>query len=176
MEKVLWLMEHVKSGLWGFLLELSHWVTLHVWIDPLKLIAIKSTLIENNQCYTMQEIADIFKIPKSNVENHLHQFGYVNCFDVWIPHKLREKTLFDHVSACDSLLKCNKSIPFLKQIVMGYEKWILYKKMWNRRDHGASEMNHHWPHQKLVFTHRRWCFVYGGIGRESSIYELLPEN
>ena len=45
------------------------------------------TLIENNQCYATQEIADIFKIPKSSIENHLHQVGYVHRFDVWVPHK-----------------------------------------------------------------------------------------
>ena len=46
------------------------------------------TLIENNQCYTTWEIADILKISKSNVENHLHQVGYVHLFGVWVPHKL----------------------------------------------------------------------------------------
>ena len=33
------------------------------------------TLIENNQCYTMWERADILKISKSSVENPLHQLG-----------------------------------------------------------------------------------------------------
>ena len=50
------------------------------------------TLIENNQRYTTQEIADILKISKSSTENHLHQLGYVNHFDVWVPHKLSKKT------------------------------------------------------------------------------------
>ncbi|XP_073651549.1 growth hormone-regulated TBC protein 1 isoform X3 [Tursiops truncatus] len=48
------------------------------------------TLIVNSQCYTTWKIADILKISKSNV-NHLNQLGYVNCFDVWVPHKLSEK-------------------------------------------------------------------------------------
>ena len=74
------------------------------------------TLIENNQCYTMQETADILKIPKLTVENHLHQLGYVNCFDVWVPHKLSEKNFLDHICACNSLLKHNENVPFLKQI------------------------------------------------------------
>ena len=43
------------------------------------------TLTENNQRYSMQEIADILKISNSRVENHLHQLGYA---DVWVPHKL----------------------------------------------------------------------------------------
>ena len=58
------------------------------------------TLVENNQCYTTWQIADILKISKSSLENHLHQLGYVNRFDVWIPHKLSEKTfltVFLHV-------------------------------------------------------------------------------
>ena len=84
------------------------------------------TLIENNQCYTTRETADILKIPKSSAENHLHQLGYVHRFDVRAPHKLSEKNL-DRISTCDSLLKRNENVPFLKQSVTGDEKWILYK-------------------------------------------------
>ena len=52
------------------------------------------TLIENSQRYTMREIADILKISKSSNENHLHRLGYVNRFDVWVPHKLSKNTFF----------------------------------------------------------------------------------
>ena len=45
------------------------------------------TLIENNQHYTTREITDTLKISKSSVESHLHQPGYVNRFDIWVPHK-----------------------------------------------------------------------------------------
>ena len=91
------------------------------------------TLIENNQHYTMWEIADILKIPKSRAENHLQQLDYVNRFDVWVPHKLSEKNLLDPISAYDSLLKCNENVPFLKQIVIGDEKWVLYNNVeWKR--------------------------------------------
>ena len=48
--------------------------------------------------------------------------------------------------------------------------------MWNRRDHGASDMNHHQPHQRLIFIQRRWGCVYGGIGRESSIMSSFWKN
>ena len=49
------------------------------------------TLIEDNQRYNTQEIANILKISKTSTENHLHQLGYVHRFDVWVPHKLSEK-------------------------------------------------------------------------------------
>ena len=68
------------------------------------------TVIEKNQCYTMQEIADTLKISKSSAENHWHQLGYVNRFDVWVPGKLSKKNLLDHISARDSLLKSNENI------------------------------------------------------------------
>ena len=47
------------------------------------------------------------------------------------------------------------------------------KIMWSGRDHSASEMNHHQPHQRPVFIQRRWCCAYGGIGRESSIMSFF---
>ena len=74
------------------------------------------TVIGNSQRYTMQEIADILKISKSSAENHLHQLGYVNHFDVWVPHKLSKKSLLDRISACNSLLKCNENILFLNKL------------------------------------------------------------
>ena len=55
------------------------------------------TLIENNKHYTMQEVAGILKISRSNAKNHLHLLGFVNRFDVWVPHKLSEKNLLDPV-------------------------------------------------------------------------------
>ena len=61
-----------------FLLDDAPWSDRPVEVDSDQI----ETLIENNQRYTTQEIADILKISKSSVENHLHQLGYVNCFDV----------------------------------------------------------------------------------------------
>ena len=94
------------------------------------------TLIENNQCYTMWEIADILKISKSSIENQLHQLGYDNHFGDYVPYKLSKKNL-DHISTCNPLLKHNEKLLFLKQIVMSDEKWILYnkvglKRLWNK--------------------------------------------
>ena len=133
------------------------------------------TLIENNQCYTMREIADILKISKSSVENHLHQLGYVNHFAVCVPHKLSEKNLLDHISACDSLLKDNKNTPFLKQIVMSDEKWILYnnvewKRSWGKRNEPTPTTPKAGFHPNKVILCIWWDWK--GV----LYYELLPEN
>ena len=94
------------------------------------------TLIENNQRFTTREIADIPKVSKSSVEHHLHQLGYVNRFEVWVPCKLSEKNLLGCISTCDSLLKCNENVPSLKQMVTGNEKWILYNNVERKRSWG----------------------------------------
>ena len=133
------------------------------------------TLIENNQCYTMREIADILKISKSSVENHLHQLGYVNHFDVWVPHKLREKNLLGCISAWNSLLKCNKKVLFLKQIVTGDEKWIVYnnvewKRSWGKQNEPPATTPKSSLHPKNVMLCIWWDWK--GV----LYYELLLEN
>ena len=111
---------------------------------------IDKTLTENNQCYTMQEIADTLKMSKSSNENHLHQLSYVNHFDVWVPHKISEKNLLDHIFPCDSLLTLNNNVLFLKQIVTGNDKSIIYNNVEQQRS-WANKMNH----QRPVFIQRR---------------------
>ena len=59
MKNVPWLIKSVKSGLRSLMLEISHWTTFHgpVEVDSDQI----ETLIERNQCYTTQEIANILK-------------------------------------------------------------------------------------------------------------------
>ena len=87
MEKVLWPSECGKSGLQSLVLETRLWMcsmsgrSVEVDGDQIE------TLMEKNQRNTMQEIADILKISKSSVESRLHQLGYVNDYDIWVPCK-----------------------------------------------------------------------------------------
>ena len=133
------------------------------------------TLIENSQHYTTREIADILKITKSSVENHLHQLGYVHRFDVWVPSKLSKKNLLDRISACYSLFKCNENVPFLKEIVTGDEKWILYnnvewKRSWGKWNKPPPTTPKAGLHPKKVMLCIQWDWK--GV----LYYELLLEN
>ena len=49
---------------------------------------------------------------------------------------IREKNLLDCISACDSLLKRNENVLFLKQVVMGDDRWILYNTAEQKRSWG----------------------------------------
>ena len=63
MEKVLWLIEWIRSSLQNFLLDNAARLGRPVEVDNNQI----ETLIENNQCSTMQGIASILKISKSIV-------------------------------------------------------------------------------------------------------------
>ena len=133
------------------------------------------TITENKQRHTTRERANILKIFKPSVQNHLHQLGYVNRFHVWVPHKLSEKNLLDHISACDSLLKRNENIPFVKQVVTGDEKLILYnnverKRLWGKRNEPPLTTPKAGLHPKKVMLCIWWDWK--GV----LYYELLPEN
>jgi len=59
---------------------------------------------------------------KSTIHEHFVKLGYINRFDVWVPHDLTEKNLMDRISICNLLYKCNEETSFLKQVVTGDEK------------------------------------------------------
>ena len=112
---------------------------------------------EQSMLYHMG-IANILKISKSSVENHLYLLSYANHFDIWVSHKLSKKHLFDYTSICDSLLKHNENIPFLKQIVMGNDKWILYNNMEQKRSWGKQ--NKLLPITSKASLHLKMMMVY----------------
>ncbi|XP_012061365.1 PREDICTED: histone-lysine N-methyltransferase SETMAR-like [Atta cephalotes] len=86
-----------------------------------------------------RKLAEMLNMSKSTIHEHFVKLGYINRFDVWVPHDLTEKNLMDRISICDSLYKCNGETPFLKQVVTRDEKWIIYnnverKRSWGKRN------------------------------------------
>ncbi|XP_018400177.1 PREDICTED: histone-lysine N-methyltransferase SETMAR-like, partial [Cyphomyrmex costatus] len=78
-------------------------------------------LVEQDRTLKVREIAETLKIGYGTVQKHLQQLGYMSRLDVWVPHKLTEENLANHISICNSLLKRHESDPFLKRIVTGDE-------------------------------------------------------
>lgn len=156
------LLSDLQSLCWRFLAGQCFMVSRHVEVDRDQ----KETLIENNQCQIMHEVVDILKTFKSSIENYFHQF----CFDAWVSHKLsKKKTVFAiftclYLFTCKSLLKHNEKIQFLKQTVIGNEKWILSSNMeWNRSRGKQNEPPMAGLHPEKVML----CILQ--IERESSI-------
>lgn len=90
-------------------------------------------IIEVNPSQSVREIATTLSISHTSVENHLRQLGYVSRLNVWVPHQLTEANLTARISICDSLRKRQENDPFLKRMVTGDEKWVVYDNAIRKR-------------------------------------------
>ncbi|KAG6798618.1 teneurin-m isoform X2 [Apis mellifera caucasica] len=109
------------------------------------------------------------------IENHLKQLGYVQKLDTWVPHELKEKHLTRRINNCDLLKKRNENDPFLKQVITGDEKWVVYnnikrKRWWSRPREPARTTSKAGIRRKKVLLSVWWD--YEGI----VYFELLPPN
>lgn len=132
-------------------------------------------LVENNPHYTTRELAEMLNIPKTTIHEHLLKLDYVNRLDIWVPHDLTEKNLMARINICDSLYKRNEVTPFLKQVVTGDEKWIIYnnvqrKRFWGKRNESPLTTPKAGRHSKKVMLCVWWDWQ--GV----LYYELLPSN
>lgn len=93
---------------------------------------------------------------------------------VQVPHKLSKSNLLDCISTCSSL-HVMKSIPFLKQIVMGDEKQTLYNNVewtrsWGMHNETSSTTLKSSLHLKKVMLYMWWN------QRESSIIGFFQKT
>ncbi|XP_017796822.1 PREDICTED: histone-lysine N-methyltransferase SETMAR-like [Habropoda laboriosa] len=133
------------------------------------------TLIENNPRYTTRELAEVLKISETTIHELFVKLGYVNRFDVCVPHNLTEKNLMDRISICDSLYKRNEETSLLKQVVTRDEKWIIYnnverKRSWGKRNEPPLASPKAGLHPKKIMLYASWDWK--GI----HYYELFPNN
>ena len=110
-------------------------------------------LIDSNRRITTREIAQTLHLSNSTVHDHLKRLGFTSKLDTWIPHNLTERNLCCRLDICDMLLKRQENDPFLKRIVTGDEKWVVYnnvkrKRSWSKKDQPAQSTSKADIHQK----------------------------
>ncbi|GFU67008.1 histone-lysine N-methyltransferase SETMAR [Trichonephila clavipes] len=136
-------------------------------------------IIDSDRHSTAREIAEKLHASHTCIENHLKQLGYVQKLDTWVPHKLKEMHLTQCINSCDLLKKHNENDPFLKQLITGDEKWVVYnnikrKRSWSRPGEPTQTTHTHTSkadiHQKKGVLSVWWD--YKGI----VYFELLPPN
>lgn len=132
-------------------------------------------IIENDRHITVREIAMKLNLSKTTIADHIKKMGYSKKLDVWVPHMLSEFQLIQRMNICDMLLKRNQSNPFLKNLITGDEKWIVYdnvqrKRSWSKSGETSQRISKPDTHQKKVMLSIWWD--YKGI----IYYELLPSN
>ena len=132
-------------------------------------------LIVNDRHSSTRDIAKNLDVSHTCIENHLRRLGYQKKLDAWVPHNLGECELTRRLGFCDMLLKRNASDPFLKRMVTGDEKWIVYnnisrKRSWSRQGERALTTSKGNIYQKKVLLSVWWD--YKGV----VYFELLPRN
>ena len=83
--------------------------------------------------HSTREIAEKLHVSYTCIENRLKQLGYVRKLDTWVPHELKEKHLTRRINSCDLLKKRNENDPFLKRLITGDEKWVVYDNIKRKR-------------------------------------------
>ena len=82
--------------------------------------------------------------------------------------------LTNQINACYMHLKRNEFDPFLKRILTGDEKRIVYNNV-SQNDHGSSTMKRHKLLQRLIFTKKRLLWVWWAW-KDVVYIELLSSN
>ena len=90
-------------------------------------------LIDANRRITTREIAERLNLSNSTVHDHLKRLGLISKLDIWVPHVLSERNLCRRIDVCDLLLKRQENDPFLKRIITGDEKWVVYNNVKRNR-------------------------------------------
>lgn len=132
-------------------------------------------IIDNDRHSSTRDIAERLDVSHTCVQNRLRRLGYQKKLDAWVPHNLGECQLTRRLGLCDMLLKRNANDPFLKRMVTGDEKWVVYdnvvrKRSWSRQGEQAPTTAKADIHQKKVLLSVWWD--YKGI----VYFELLPRN
>lgn len=133
-------------------------------VDDDKIMA----LIKSNPHYTTREIAEELNIHFTTVHDHLKKLGFTSKLDVWVPHTLSEAQSLTRI-------KREESDPFLRRMITGDEKWILYhnvvrKRSWLRPDDPKPTTSKPEIHQRKVML-SVWWDVKGVV-----FFQLLPRN
>lgn len=140
-------------------------------VDTDKILA----LVNANSHLSVAEISSLLEISKGSVHSHLINAGYVSRADVWVPHALSERNMMDRINISALLLEKENETPFLKRMITGDEKWIVYNNVararsWSKK--GAEPTTVAKP--RLTPMKVMLCVWWDWKGVVH--YELLPRN
>ena len=121
--------------------------SLEVDVDHLK------QLIEDPRM-TSRCSAEQFGCSHTVVEKHLNELGKTWRYGVWIRHELSPHQLQYRVDACMDLMTSHRNYQWLRNLITGDEKWVLY----------------------INYTHRRQWLSLGQTGAATPKADLPPKK
>jgi len=130
-------------------------------------------LIEDEPRSTLYGLAEKLECSPTAVENHLHALGKKWKYGVWIPHELAPHQLQKRIDTCMELITSHRNYEWLRNLITGDEKWVLYvnhtrKRQWLAAGESGVPTPKNDLHPKMVML-SVWWGVRGVIH-----WELLP--
>ena len=89
--------------------------------------------IEQDPRLTTRCLAQLLGCSHTTVEKYLGDLGKKWKFGVWIPHELAPYQLQSRVDTCMDLITSHRNSQWLRNLVTGDEKWVLYVNRTRRR-------------------------------------------
>lgn len=131
--------------------------------------------IEQDPRLTTRALAALLECSHVTIEKHLADLGKSWKYGVWIPHELSPYQLQSRVDTCMDLLTSHRNHQWLRNLITGDEKWVLYVNHTRRRQWlGSGETGVATPrmdmHAKKVMS-SVWWGVRGIIH-----WEFLPNG
>ena len=101
---------------------------------PLELdVDLLKQLIEQDPRLTSRYLAEQLGCSHTAAEKHLNELGKTWKYGVWIPHELSPQQLQCRVDACMDLMTSHRNYQWLRNLITGDEKWVLYVNYTHRR-------------------------------------------
>ena len=122
-------------------------------------------LVEDDPRLTLRQLAAELHVSHTTVATHLHGLGKVWKYGKWIPHELTPSLAALRLDICQHLLHWKRTDEWLRYLVTGDEKWVLYEnhphhRQWlNPKESGVPTVSLD-PHPKKVML----CIWWGYTG------------
>ena len=132
-------------------------------------------ILKSNPYLSTRDLASEFSCNQSTIVRHLVTLGFVQKLGAWVPHSLTDDQKALRVNVCSSLLSRKRRFEWLKNLITGDEKWLLYinhtrKRQWLPAEQEPIPEPKGEIHPKKVMI-SIWWDCKGVIW-----YELLPTN
>lgn len=130
-------------------------------------------LIDQDPRLSSRELGEELGCSHMTIQRHLHEAGKQWKYGAWVPHDLSLSQLQVRVDACMSLLTFRRNFNWLRQLVTGDDKWVLYvnhsrKRQWlSPGDTGIATPKPGQHDKKVMLS--VWWTVKGVVH-----WELLP--
>lgn len=132
-----------------------------------------SSLVQEDPRLSTRCLAERLGCSHTAVENHLHKLGKTWKYGIFVPHNLSSEQLKHHVDVCMQLLTYRRTFEWLRNIVAGDEKWVLYVNYSRKRQWlGSGESGEPTPKGELHPRKIMLCVWWNVKGIVH--WELLP--